>query len=95
MPGPSAGALGAASRGMTIASMRDGATRTSRTVAPSLAVAVLSDAVVPSRQVSSASAACVLLVMPSSFAVGPAFCAPIGVTQTSRKVAPHSEEAAV
>ena len=49
----------------------------------------------PCRQASRASAACVLLVMPSILAVGPAFCAPIGVTQTSRKVALHSVEVAV
>ena len=72
--------------------------------APSLALAVLSDAVMPCRQVSRELAACELLVMPSILAVGPAFCAGVpveeeeggvGLTQTSRKVALHSVEAVV
>lgn len=79
-------------------SVSDGGTRTPRTDTPSLALAVLSDSVRASRQVSSALATCELLVMPSIFAVGPAFCEcveEIGVTQTSRKVALHSVDAAL
>ena len=52
-----------------------------------------------SRQVSKASAACELLVMPSILAVGPAFCELVegvkGSTQTVVKVALHSVDTAL
>ena len=61
-----------------------------------MALAVLRDSVRVCRQVSRASAACELLVIPWILAVGPGFCVEeVGVTQTSRKMALHSVEVAL